>query len=599
MDGKFFCSRLIFNRFVFYVIILFTVLPVLSGCYPAASSDSANCHDADSLKTLADIPGADMTFYRLYCEQYRDSALEAASASAETFLKSLDTSYCHPVAARMALELSNYYDNRKYSFTKAIRWSEYALNMYKKAGCRDKIAQTEYAIAELYHKLSRYDKVLMHIYPAIEYFDEQCDTLSLLPCYNILGQLYYSCRDFETSQIYLEKYEESARAVNDTVNIVYALNNLAALTKNPEDTTRVNQLLEEAGRLAMEYGDSLVYLKTTMTSTAFYVNSSQENKLKHCYSVLMDMKPVLSDPHDFIIFYYSLGSLYYHVKDFEKSAESLKSAINYCSLGEYQNLEKSCYYMLQGIYMHVGDIVNAYKNLQMYVQYYRHSSFMDNYIQLYKYQNELLLAQEQERIKAKRNHIMFVVLLVGFFFILLIIGVAIIIWNKHKKVRLEKIELRNRQLIQENKEQEIKFKNEQVEIRKMQQYQMHQMVNDVVDKLHKLSEQYSDLPLSTRLEEICADLKPHGDLSAWKEFNKFVPEFNSEFFKKLLKDFPDLTINERRLCALLNMNLTTKEISDITKQSIHSINIARGRLRSKLGIIGERSSIQEFLAKYN
>ena len=53
------------------------------------------------------------------------------------------------------------------------------------------------------------------------------------------------------------------------------------------------------------------------------------------------------------------------------------------------------------------------------------------------------------------------------------------------------------------------------------------------------------------------------------------------------------------LCALLNMNMTTKEISEITRQSPHSINIARARLRSKFNLTGKTTSLQEFLSRYN
>lgn len=70
-------------------------------------------------------------------------------------------------------------------------------------------------------------------------------------------------------------------------------------------------------------------------------------------------------------------------------------------------------------------------------------------------------------------------------------------------------------------------------------------------------------------------------------------------YKKLIKEFPDLTVNERRLCALLSINMSTKEISDITRQSAHSINMARSRLRKKFGLTNRQASIQEFLQKYN
>ena len=105
--------------------------------------------------------------------------------------------------------------------------------------------------------------------------------------------------------------------------------------------------------------------------------------------------------------------------------------------------------------------------------------------------------------------------------------------------------------------------------------------------------------LRKEIASVCSDLREAGSTENWKEIDQFVPEFNSTFFVKLLKDFPDLSLNERRLCVLLNMNLTTKQIAEITKQSPHSIDIARFRLRNKLGINDRTVSLQAFLSKYN
>ena len=48
--------------------------------------------------------------------------------------------------------------------------------------------------------------------------------------------------------------------------------------------------------------------------------------------------------------------------------------------------------------------------------------------------------------------------------------------------------------------------------------------------------------------------------------------------------YTKLLRNEKKLCAFLRLNMTTKEISAITYQSVNSITVARSRLRKKLGI---------------
>jgi DNA-binding CsgD family transcriptional regulator len=64
----------------------------------------------------------------------------------------------------------------------------------------------------------------------------------------------------------------------------------------------------------------------------------------------------------------------------------------------------------------------------------------------------------------------------------------------------------------------------------------------------------------------------------------------------LQQQFPDLSPNERRLCAFLRLNMSSKEISTITGQSIHSIQVARTRLRKKLQLTHSEQGLIEFLA---
>ena len=54
------------------------------------------------------------------------------------------------------------------------------------------------------------------------------------------------------------------------------------------------------------------------------------------------------------------------------------------------------------------------------------------------------------------------------------------------------------------------------------------------------------------------------------------------FHEKLFSLPNPLTKSEIRLCTFIKLNFSTKEISNITKQSVNSINVAKYRLKSKL-----------------
>ena len=67
----------------------------------------------------------------------------------------------------------------------------------------------------------------------------------------------------------------------------------------------------------------------------------------------------------------------------------------------------------------------------------------------------------------------------------------------------------------------------------------------------------------------------------------FITYFKSEFpdfFDKILKTAPNLISSELEICALLKLNLSTKEIASATNSTVRSIEGKKYRIRRKLNI---------------
>lgn len=97
------------------------------------------------------------------------------------------------------------------------------------------------------------------------------------------------------------------------------------------------------------------------------------------------------------------------------------------------------------------------------------------------------------------------------------------------------------------------------------------------------------------VQEIVRDLQASHDEHNWKEFEAHFTRVHSSFYSTLQERFPELSPNERKLCAFLRLNMSTKDISAITQQTVNSITVARSRLRKKLGIEGEETNLVDFL----
>lgn len=81
----------------------------------------------------------------------------------------------------------------------------------------------------------------------------------------------------------------------------------------------------------------------------------------------------------------------------------------------------------------------------------------------------------------------------------------------------------------------------------------------------------------------------------WTDFELHFEEIHPGFFARLQEYFSDLTVNEKKLCGFIRLNMSTKEIASVAHLNPQSINVARSRLRSKLNLDRDEN-LTQFIA---
>lgn len=153
---------------------------------------------------------------------------------------------------------------------------------------------------------------------------------------------------------------------------------------------------------------------------------------------------------------------------------------------------------------------------------------------------------------------------------------------------LQKSKTHRLQLVRENLalekltlEQEILHKNRELTASAMSLIQSGERMEEISNQLvEAVAHDHSHI--DDELQQIIRKLKQPETGRFWEEFDRYFVAVHETFYKALSSRYPTLTTGEIRLCALLKLNLATKEIASITKRSEHSIRIARYRLRLKL-----------------
>jgi hypothetical protein len=80
----------------------------------------------------------------------------------------------------------------------------------------------------------------------------------------------------------------------------------------------------------------------------------------------------------------------------------------------------------------------------------------------------------------------------------------------------------------------------------------------------------------------------------WSDFDKYFESINKNFYTKLKTSFPEIGSNDLKICALIKLNLSIKEMASILNISPDSVKTARYRLRKKLQLNTE-NNLTEFI----
>jgi DNA-binding CsgD family transcriptional regulator len=67
-------------------------------------------------------------------------------------------------------------------------------------------------------------------------------------------------------------------------------------------------------------------------------------------------------------------------------------------------------------------------------------------------------------------------------------------------------------------------------------------------------------------------------------FQNNVNEINDQFLRRLQEKYPELTQNEKELCLLIKLKLSSKDIAVMKNITSESVNVLRSRLRKKIGL---------------
>lgn len=435
-------------------------------------------------------------------------------------------------------------------------------------------AQINVNIGYLYISLGDIKKAFQFIERATELFTSLGDMPGIASCYNAEGLAYERIEEDGKAEFSLQKSLALNRQLNDRKNIAANLNNLGLLEGKPEEKI---EWLKEAIQINKSLGANW---------------SLAEN-------------------------YNNLGTQYFYKKDYEKALEELNSAyVLATNLGAKELLCDNYRYQTW-VYKAMGDYKKAYESMERLYEMEK-ELLSDKKIREMELnvadrrfkaqQQELNLKQKELKIKGLERDMLLVIA----FSLALFFGLFLGIWRfRHRrKIQLtlanREIEVQRQEMIRlqlEKTEEERRNVEMELEFTKKELTNFAcymQSKNELIEKIKvMIRESYKDAKpeVKTQLKTINAFISQYQN----KEENagpliEEIERINAEFIVRLTTIHPDLSKNEKQLASFLRIDFSTKEIALLIGSTPKTVNMARYRLRKKLGLETDEG-LSEYMKK--
>jgi DNA-binding CsgD family transcriptional regulator len=161
-----------------------------------------------------------------------------------------------------------------------------------------------------------------------------------------------------------------------------------------------------------------------------------------------------------------------------------------------------------------------------------------------------------------------------------------------QKQAMMEVELKQAKLLQDNLKAELDFKNKETTTLALSIIQKTEYLESLKARLSERSVANNG-DLKSVISEINLFLNVERDRI---QLDQQIASVHNDFFVKLGQLIPDLTPTERRLCALLRLNFTSKQIAVVMNIESKSVDMSRYRLRKKINLESEEL-LSDFLAK--
>lgn len=305
-----------------------------------------------------------------------------------------------------------------------------------------------------------------------------------------------------------------------------------------------------------------------------------------------------------VLLYTYVGDTYNDLGNLEKSEHYYKIALE-TSVSQNAHIDFTplIHERLSKLHYSRGDYKNAFKSLkkgkELDAMFFDSRSeinsplleIQDAFLKEKKNQSEQAQAQRLKQLEQDENVLFLQKTILSAFIIILILFGLIYLSFVRSKHRAEKEVIKRKRELETQKNKEIiELKNKELAASVLKLIKKDAFIETLKSKLSKGTGHIDRQEAKQLIHSISSNSTDN-----WNEFEARFVSINKSFYNRLQSEFPKLTLNDQRLCALVKLNFSSKDIARLLNMSTDSVHTTRSRLRKKLEL-DRNINLKQFIA---
>jgi len=167
---------------------------------------------------------------------------------------------------------------------------------------------------------------------------------------------------------------------------------------------------------------------------------------------------------------------------------------------------------------------------------------------------------------------------------------------KHAELQKKTLEQQLNQEEVERLEGEVNLREQELVFQSLIKTELNHVNRSVQEKLGHFQYRFPKKADQEEFGQILSEIMRDASSSPMNDFEVIFKQMHGEFSEKLLAICPALSRSELQICALLRLNLSSKEIARIANLSTATIEVTRHHIRKKLKL-DQKESLTSFLIR--